>query len=62
MLKGNCSLPNRTEACWPDDGEDILDDVESSQDDFDDRNFLSKLFAGGKSSGFHNDDPEDDER
>ena len=62
MFRSDCGFANRTKACWPDDGEDILDDSESSHGDPNDINFLSKLFSTGKSSDFNILDGQEDDR
>ena len=46
MSKNNCTFA-RSEACWPDDAEDILSDNESDPDDYNDRNIQGKLFSAG---------------
>ena len=48
MFKLNCTFANISEACWPDDGEDITEDVDA-EDAF---NFLGKLsFEESKEEG-----------
>ena len=44
MFKSNCSFVNKSEGCWPDDDEDIVDESESGQDDPSDAQFFNNLF------------------